>query len=94
MTMEEFRKRIVNSSCSYKFLGSEDGFWIGADEEWLIEEMSTEYKKNCIKYLEKHSQNIETGFFLKGVKYNKNEKDELIRLGRIAMQNKTNELSE
>lgn len=98
MTKEEFREIIVNSKCSYKFLGAEEGCWLGTDEEgrdkeYWIPKMSKEYKENCIRYLKKHKENIEMGFFLDGVYYKDKDYKELVRLGCEAMKEKIQELS-
>ena len=98
MTKERFREIIVNSQCSYKFLGAEEGHWIGVDDsgeekDLYISEMKKDYKDHCIRYLEKHKENIKRGFFLQGVKYNKADYEDLVRLGCEAMQQKIQELS-
>lgn len=98
MTKKRFREIIVNSQCSYKFLGAEEGHWIGVDDsgeekDYSISKMPKDYKDNCIRYLEKQKENIERGFFLKGVKYNKADYEDLVRLGCEAMQQKIQELS-
>lgn len=98
MTKERFREIIVNSQCSYKFLGAEEGHWIGVDDngkerDYFISEMPKDYKENCIRYLEKHEENIKSGIFLQGAVYNRADRKELIRLGCDAMQQKIRELS-
>ena len=47
---------MLGSKSSYKFLGAPDGFWLGATDDgvekmYSFDEMSEEYKKECIKYL-------------------------------------------
>lgn len=98
MTEEKFREIIVNSKSSYRFLGAEDGYWLGVDEngkdiEYPISEMSMDYKDNCIRYLNKQKENIERGFFLKGVNFQKVDYIELVRLGCEAMKRKIDELN-
>lgn len=93
MTKERFREIIVNSESSFRFLGAEDGYWLGADREYSISEMPKEYKDNCIKYLHKYEETIKAGSFLQGVKYNKEDYKELVRLGCEAMKQKISGLS-
>lgn len=97
MTEKNFRDIIVNSNSSYRFLGAEEGCWLGVDEygkecEYNIAEMPQDYKDNCIKYLSKHEENIKRGFFLEGVNFKKEEYEDLVQLGCAAMKQKIWEL--
>lgn len=98
MTKEKFREIMVNSKGSYKFLGAEEGYWLGVDndgrdQEYSISKMPKEYKDNCINYLNRQKDNIERGYFLEGVDFDKADYDELVQLGCDAMKQKIWELS-
>lgn len=97
MTTKEFQDLIVNSMSSYKFLGADDGYWLGANENICISDMDDGYRKNCINYLNKHRENIELGYFLEGVdksEYNMADYDELVRHACEALERKIKELSQ
>jgi len=99
MTKEKFNEIIVNSKCSYRFLGAEQGYWLGVDNRgrqvtYAISEMEKDHKIKCINYLIEQKENIERGYFLQGVDFDKADYDELVRLGCDAMKQKILELSQ
>ncbi len=99
MTKEKFSEIIVNSRSSYKFLGAEQGYWLGVEEDgtektYSISEMRKDYRVNCINYLNRQKENIERGYFLQGVDFDKADYDELVQLGCDAMKQKIWELSQ
>jgi hypothetical protein len=69
MDKNTFCRIITESNSSYKFLGAPDGFWISGEGVGFlpIDEMSNNYKKNCIEYLKKHRDGIRCGNFLNGI---------------------------
>ena len=92
-------KELIKEEGSYRFLGAEDGYWIGVDDngkeqELWIAGMSRDYRENCLKYLNKHKKNIETGAFLQDVKYDKADYETLIQFGCDAMNEKIKQLSD
>ena len=98
MTKEKFSEIIVNSKSSFKFLGAEQGYWLGTDEDGMeetysISEMTKKHKENCINYLKKQKENIVRGFFLEGVDIDKSDYEELVQLGCDAMKQKIRELT-
>ena len=102
MDKNTFRRIMIKSESSFKFLGAPDGFWIGVndagvEEMFSFDKMSEKYKKNCIKYLKKYRSSVKHGEFLNGIdtkalKLTKSDIKNLYKFATEAVDEKINQL--
>ena len=91
--MDEFDVRELLKGTSYPFLAAYENEWIDAyGSVFTFDEMGKKYLKNCHKYLLEHRENIERGFFLQGIKFDKNQYENILRIAIELYNKKINEL--
>ncbi len=77
--MEEYEVRELLEKTNFPFLAAYHNEWIDAERKRMsFDEMGKSYLKNCYKMLQKQKYNIERGFFLDGVEYDKTQYDEIV----------------
>lgn len=91
--MDEIDIRELLKKTSYPFLAAYENEWINADGHTLsFDEMGKKYLKNCYKYLLEQKENIERGFLLQGIKFDKNQYENIMRTTIEFYNKKINEL--
>lgn len=86
--MDELDVRKLLERTSYPFLAAYENEWINADGDTLtFDEMGKKYLRNCYGYLLEQKESIERGFFLQGVKFDKNQYEDIVSI-TIKLYNK------
>lgn len=93
MKISEVQELIQESS--YPYLGADKDMWINADGVHVyIGNMSYEYIKNSYDLLKRQEHDIKRGYFLQGVKYDKNKYNDIVELAIQLYEKKLQELKE
>lgn len=91
--MDELNVRKLLEKTSYPFLAAYENEWINADRKTLtFDEMEKEYLEHCYRYLLKQKESIRRGFFLQGVKFDKNQYKNIISITMELYNQKVREL--
>lgn len=91
--MDELSVRILLEKTSFPYLAAYPNEWIDADgKRKTFDEMGKNYLKNCYIMLQKQKYNVEHGYCLQGVKYNKTQYKEICEIIKKLYNDKVSEI--
>lgn len=93
--MNELGVRELLKKTSYPFLAAYENEWIDSDKKLLqFDDMSKKYLQNCYKYLLERKEDIERGFFLQGIEYDKGQYENIVSITSELFERKVREIKQ